>query len=47
MKTLTKSSGWMAGLNRKSPAELTTYYQKLITLLADECSEWLKTLDKR
>jgi len=37
----------MAGLNRKSTAELTTYYQKLITLLADECAEWLKTLDKR
>ena len=36
----------MAGLNRKSAAELTTYYMKLIALLADECAEWLKTLEK-
>ena len=36
----------MAGLNRKSSAELTTYYMKLIALLADECAEWLKTLGK-
>lgn len=34
----------MAGLNRKKPAQLTTYYMKLIALLADECAEWLKTL---
>ena len=34
----------MAGLNRKSIAELNTYYMKLIALLADECAEWLKTL---
>ena len=34
----------MAGLNRKEPAQLTTYYMKLIALLADECAEWLKTL---
>ena len=34
----------MAGLNRKSKAELTTYYMKLIALLADECAEWLRTL---
>lgn len=37
----------MAGLNRKSTAELTIYYRKLIALLADECDEWIKTLDKR
>jgi hypothetical protein len=34
----------MAGLNRKSKKELTTYYSKLISLLADESSEWIKTL---
>ena len=37
----------MAGLNRKSIAELNTYYMKLIALLADECAEWLKTLQKQ
>ena len=36
----------MAGLNRKSAGELTTYYMKLIALLADECAEWLKTLGR-
>jgi hypothetical protein len=36
----------MAGLNKKKPAELTTYYMKLIALLADECAEWLTTLEK-
>ena len=36
----------MAGLNKKSAAELTTYYMKLIALLADECAEWLNTLEK-
>ena len=36
----------MAGLNRKSASELTTYYMKLIALLADESAEWLKTLNK-
>lgn len=36
----------MAGLNRKSSAELTTYYMKLIALLADKCAEWLKTLGR-
>ncbi|MBO4729990.1 MAG: helix-turn-helix transcriptional regulator [Bacteroidaceae bacterium] len=36
----------MAGLNKKSTFELTTYYMKLISLLADECTEWLKTLPK-
>ena len=34
----------MAGLNRKTVAELNAYYMKLIALLADECAEWLKTL---
>ena len=34
----------MAGLNRKSSAELTTYYMKLIALLTDECAEWIKTV---
>ena len=36
----------MAGLNRKTTSELTTYYMKLIALLADECAEWLRTLQK-
>lgn len=36
----------MAGLNSRSKAELTTYYMKLIALLADECAEWLETLEK-
>lgn len=36
----------MAGLNRKSKSDLTTYYMKLIALLADECAEWLKTLGR-
>jgi transcriptional regulator with XRE-family HTH domain len=36
----------MAGLNKKSTAELTTYYMKLIALLADECAEWITTLGK-
>jgi transcriptional regulator with XRE-family HTH domain len=34
----------MAGLNRKSKSELTTFYMKLIAILADESAEWLKTL---
>ena len=37
----------MAGLNKKSTAELTTYYMKLLALLADECAEWLKTIGKK
>ena len=36
----------MTGLNKKTTAELKTYYMKLIAVLADECAEWLKTLDK-
>jgi len=36
----------MAGLNRKSAAELNTYYMKMIALLADECAEWLRSLSK-
>ena len=34
----------MAGLNRMSKEELTAYYSRLISLLADESSEWIKTL---
>lgn len=34
----------MAGLNRKSKDELITFYSKLINLLSDESSEWIKTL---
>ena len=30
----------------KTTAELKTYYMKLIAVLADECTEWLKTLEK-
>lgn len=36
----------MAGLNKKSTAEMTTFYMKIIALLADECAEWLKALPK-
>ncbi len=35
----------MAGLNRKSRAEMTIYYKKLIDLLADECAQWLAHQD--
>jgi len=34
----------MAGLSKKSKDELTTYYSRLINLLAEESSEWIKTL---
>ena len=34
----------MAGLNRKSKEELTTFYSRLISLLADESAEWIKSL---
>ena len=34
----------MAGLSRKSKEELTAYYSRLISLLAEESSEWIKTL---
>lgn len=34
----------MAGLEKMQKEELTTYYNKLISLLNDECSEWLKTI---
>ena len=34
----------MAGLNHKSKSELSVYYTNLISLLADECKEWIKTL---
>lgn len=36
----------MAGLDRMSDAELTTYYMKLIALMADECADWLKSIKK-
>lgn len=32
----------MAGLNGKSKTETSAFYMKLIALLADECSQWLK-----
>ena len=35
----------MAGLNKKSTAERTTFYMKIIALLADECANWLKSLE--
>ena len=37
----------MAGLNKKDPAQLSTFYMKLIALLADECADWLKTTGKQ
>jgi hypothetical protein len=35
----------MAGLSGKPKAETSAFYGKLISLLAEECSEWLKSLD--
>lgn len=32
----------MAGLRGKSKSETTSFYRKLMSLLAEECSEWLK-----
>jgi hypothetical protein len=31
----------MAGLNKMSKEEITRYYLKIISLLADECAAWL------
>ena len=31
----------MAGLSGKSTSEISSFYMKLITLLADECVQWL------
>ena len=36
----------MAGLNGKSKTETSAFYMKLIALLADECAQWLKDIDK-
>lgn len=35
----------MTGLNGKSKAETASFYKKLMSLLADECTEWLKSFD--
>lgn len=35
----------MSGLNGKSEAEIVSFYQKLMSLLAEESSEWLKSFD--
>ena len=35
----------MAGLSGKSKVEITSFYQNLMSLLAEECSDWLKSLD--
>jgi transcriptional regulator with XRE-family HTH domain len=34
----------MAGLNELPEAEIQKYYSKLLSLLADECEQWLKTI---
>ncbi|MBQ9642031.1 MAG: helix-turn-helix transcriptional regulator [Bacteroidaceae bacterium] len=34
----------MAGLNRKSATELTSFYTKLVKLLDDVVSDWLNTI---
>lgn len=36
----------MAGLSGKSKTETSAFYMKLIALLADECAQWLKDIDK-
>lgn len=35
----------MAGLNKRSKEEITSFYLKTIGLLADECANWLKEQD--
>lgn len=34
----------MAGLNKLPEAEIQKYYSKLLSLLADECEQWMKTI---
>ena len=34
----------MAGMNGKSKEEITSFYTKLMSLLSEESSEWLKSL---
>jgi transcriptional regulator with XRE-family HTH domain len=34
----------MAGLNKLPEAEIQKYYSKLLSLLVDECGQWLKTI---
>ena len=36
----------MTGLSGKSKTETSAFYMKLIALLADECAQWLKDIDK-
>ena len=36
----------MAGLSGKSKTETSAFYMKIIALLADECAQWLKDIDK-
>ena len=35
----------MAGFSAKSKGEASAFYMKLMSLLAEECSEWLKRVD--
>jgi len=37
----------MAGLNRLSKEELKSYYGQLIAVLADECGNWIETLNNQ
>ena len=36
----------MAGLNGKSKAEISSFYIKLMSLLEEECSEWLNSFEQ-
>ena len=34
----------MAGFREKSKGETSSFYMKLMSLLAEECAEWLKSV---
>lgn len=36
----------MAGLSGKSKAEISSFYTKLMLLLAEECFEWINSFEK-
>ena len=36
----------MAGLNQLPKPEVQKYYSKLLSLLADECEQWMKAMNK-
>ena len=45
LRTMLSLQHNIAGLNGKSASEISAFYKKLIRLLADECSEWLETIN--